>query len=49
MYLPDDEEFDKMLIRGARPIREKHENYVPGKFSTIRMNKRPPCLVVSLE
>ena len=31
MYLPDDEEFDKILIRCPKPLREKRENDVAFK------------------
>ena len=36
VYLLDDKEFDKTLIRGPRPIRETRENYEPRKFGALR-------------
>ena len=34
VYLPNDEEFAKILVQGPRLIREKRENYASRKFAT---------------
>ena len=36
VYLLDDEDFNKILIRSPRPIHETCENYAPRKFGAVQ-------------